>query len=176
MDVLVLCIDRDNDLGRKGGVITPVVGREANIEAALKLGMSDPEDSTVNTIFGGIKTFDEIAASGRNVEIASIAGDLKVGLISDSKIASQLEDLLARLHPQGVVVVSDGAEDEAILPIITSRIKVEGVRRVLVKQSPNLESTYYLLKQLFTDPKLSHTLFIPPALALLMFAFFSLIG
>ncbi len=176
MNVLVLCIDRDNDLGRKGGVITPVVGREANIEAALKLGMSDPEDSDVNTIFGGIKTFDEIAASGRNVEIASIAGDLKVGLISDSKIASQLEDLLARLHPQGVVVVSDGAEDEAILPIITSRIKVEGVRRVLVKQSPNLESTYYLLKQLFTDPKLSHTIFIPPALALLMFAFFSLIG
>jgi putative membrane protein len=53
---------------------------------------------------------------------------------------------------------------------------VEGVRRVLVKQSPNLESTYYLLKQLFTDPKLSHTIFIPPALALLMFAFFSLIG
>ena len=123
MDVLVLCIDRDNDLGRKGGVTTPVVGREANIEAALKLGMSDPEDSDVNTIFGGIKTFGEIAASGRNVEIASIAGDLKVGLISDNKLASQLEDLLARLHPQGVVVVSDGAEDEAILPIITSRIR-----------------------------------------------------
>ena len=91
-------------------------------------------------------------------------------------LAAQLDDLLDRLHPMGVVVVSDGAEDEAILPIITSRVRVEGVRRVLVKQSPNLESTYYLLKQLFTDPKLSHTIFIPPALALLMFAFFSLIG
>src|SRR5690606_21421503 len=124
MDVLVLCIDRDNDLGRKGGVITPVVGREANVEAALKLGMADPEDSDVNTIFGGIKALDEINASGKSVEIASIAGDLKVGLISDSKLADQLEELLARLHPQGVVVVSDGAEDEAILPIITSRVKV----------------------------------------------------
>jgi len=176
MDVLVLCIDRDNDLGRKGGVITPVVGREANIKAALNLGMADPEDSDVNTIFGGIKALDEIVASGKSAEIASIAGDLKVGLVSDRMLAAQLDDLLDRLHPLGVVVVSDGAEDEAILPIITSRVRVEGVRRVLVKQSPNLESTYYLLKQLFTDPKLSHTIFIPPALALLMFAFFSLIG
>ena len=112
----------------------------------------------------------------KDVEIASLAGDLKVGLISDSKLAAQLEDLLARLHPEGVIVVSDGAEDEAILPIIQSRVKVNGVRRVLVKQSPNLESTYYLLKQVFTDPKISHTVFIPPALALLMFAIFSFLG
>jgi putative membrane protein len=176
MDVLVLCIDRDNDLGRKGGVVSPVVGRQANIEAALKLGMADPEDSDVNTIFGGIKVLDELVLSGKIVEIASLAGDLKVGLISDSKLAAQLEVLLERLHPDGVIVVSDGAEDEAILPIIQSRIKVNGVRRVLIKQSPNLESTYYLLKQVFNDPKISHTFFIPPALALLMFAIFSLLG
>lgn len=172
----MLCIDRDNDLGRKGGVISPVVGRQANIEAALKLGMADPEDSDVNTIFGGIKVLDELVLSGKTVEIASLAGDLKVGLVSDSKLAAQLEMLLERLHPEGVIVVSDGAEDEAILPIINSRIKVNGVRRVLIKQSPNLESTYYLLKQVFSDPKISHTFFIPPALALLMFAIFSLLG
>jgi len=176
MDVLVLCIDRDNDLGRKGGVESPVVGKEANLAAALKLGMADPEDSDVNTIFGGIKLLDELIASGKTAEIASLAGDLKVGLISDSKLSLQLESLLERLHPDGVMVVSDGAEDEAILPIIHSRVRVDGVRRVLVKQSPNLESTYYLLKQVFTDPKISHTVFIPPALALLMFASFSLAG
>ena len=176
MDILVLCIDRDNDLGRKAGVASPVVGREDNINAALRLAMADPEDSDVNTIFGGINVLDDLVASGKVAEIASLAGDLKVGLISDSKLASQLEELIARLNPEGVIVVSDGAEDEAILPIIQSRIKVNGVRRVLVKQSPNLESTYYLLKQVFTDPKISHTFFIPPALALLMFAIFSLLG
>jgi putative membrane protein len=176
MDILVLCIDRDNDLGRKAGVASPVVGREDNINAALRLAMADPEDSDVNTIFGGINVFDDLVASGKVAEIASLAGDLKVGLISDGKLASQLEELIARLNPEGVIVVSDGAEDEAILPIIQSRIKVNGVRRVLVKQSPNLESTYYLLKQVFTDPKISHTFFIPPALALLMFAIFSLLG
>jgi putative membrane protein len=176
MDILVLCIDRDNDLGRKAGVASPVVGREDNIDAALRLAMADPEDSDVNTIFGGINVLDDLVASGKVAEIASLAGDLKVGLISDNKLASQLEGLIAQLNPEGVIVVSDGAEDEAILPIIQSRIKVNGVRRVLVKQSPNLESTYYLLKQVFTDPKISHTFFIPPALALLMFAIFSLLG
>lgn len=176
MDVLVLCIDRDNDLGRKAGVESPIIGREENVNAALRLGMADPEDSDTNTIFGGIKILDELTAQGKQAEIASIAGDIKVGLVSDGKLAAQLEDLIARIKPDGVLVVSDGAEDEAILPIIQSRVKVNGVRRVLVKQSPNLESTYYLLKQVFTDPKISHTVFIPPALALLMFAIFSLLG
>jgi putative membrane protein len=176
MDILVLCIDRDNDLGRKGGVVSPVLGRQANLDAALRLGMADPEDSDVNTIFGGIKVLDELLASGKTAEIASIAGDLNVGLVSDSKLAAQLEGLIAEIRPGGVVVVSDGAEDEAILPIIQSRIRVDGVRRVLIKQSPNLESTYYLLKQVFNDPKISHTFFIPPALALLMFSIFSLLG
>jgi len=176
MDVLVLCIDRDDDLGRKAGVESPIIGRADNIDAALKLAMADPEDSDINTIFGGIKMLDEIVASGKVAEMVSLAGDLKIGLTSDSKLAAQLEELIARFHPEGVIVVSDGAEDEAILPIIQSRIKVNGVRRVLVKQSPNLESTYYLLKQVFTDPKISHTVFMPPALALLMFALFSLLG
>jgi putative membrane protein len=175
MSVLVLCIDRDNDLGRKANVESPVVGRAANIDAALRLAMVDPEDSDINTIFGGVKVFDELETSGQQVEIASIAGDIKVGLSSDSRLSAQLETLIEKLEPDGVIVVSDGAEDEAILPIIQSRIKVNGVRRVLVKQSPNLESTYYLLKQIFTDPKISHTVFIPPALALLMFSLFSIL-
>jgi putative membrane protein len=175
MSVLVLCIDRDNDLGRKAGIDTPVIGRDANIDAALRLAIVDPEDSDINTIFGGIKVQDELTASGQEVEIASIAGDMKVGLTSDKKLAGQLEELIERLKPEGVIVVSDGAEDEAILPIIQSRVKVNGVKRVLVKQSPNLESTYYLLKQIFTDPKISHTVFIPPALALLMFSLFSIL-
>jgi putative membrane protein len=176
MSVLVLCIDRDDDLGRKAQVKSPVIGRDANIDAAVKLATADPEDSDTNTIFGGIKVFDELVAGGQKAEIVSLAGDMKVGLTSDAKLASQLEDLIARLKPEGVVVVSDGAEDEAILPIIQSRVKVNGVRRVLVKQSPNLESTYYILKQLFTDPKISHTFFIPPGLALLMYSIFSLLG
>jgi putative membrane protein len=122
MDVLVLCVDRDNDLGRKAGVETPVVGREANIQAALRLAIADPEDSDLNTIWR-IKALDEVTASGRRAEIASIAGDVKVGLVSDGKLSEQIEGLIQRLSPRGVIIVSDGAEDEAIVPIIQSRVR-----------------------------------------------------
>ena len=176
MEILVLCIDRDDDLGRKAGIESPVVGRAANVEATLSLGLADPEDSDVNTILGGIQVYDDFASQGRTVEIASVAGDPNVGLVSDGKIAHQIDYLLERFRPEGVVVVSDGAEDEAILPIIQSRVKVEGVKRVLVKQSHNLESTYYLLKQVFRDPKISHTFFIPIGLTLLIYSTFSFLG
>ncbi|MGC9515521.1 DUF373 family protein [Methanocrinis sp.] len=176
MDVLVLCIDRDDDLGRKARIESPIVGRAANVEATLKLGLADPEDSDVNTILGGIQVYDELVSQGKAVEIASVAGDPNVGLVSDGKIAHQIDHLIERFRPEGVVVVSDGAEDEAILPIIQSRVKVDGVKRVLVKQSHNLESTYYLLKQVFRDPKISHTFFIPIGLALLIYSTFSFLG
>ena len=31
---IILCVDRDNDLGRKAGVEGPIIGREKNLEAA----------------------------------------------------------------------------------------------------------------------------------------------
>ncbi|MHC1631130.1 MAG: DUF373 family protein [Methanotrichaceae archaeon] len=176
MDLLVLCIDRDDDLGRKAGIKNTVVGRDACVEASLKLGLADPEDSDVNTIFGGIKAYDEMFSGGKEVEIAIVAGDVNVGLVSDEKIAQTIDILIDRFHPSGVIVISDGAEDEAILPIIQSRVKVNGVRRILVKQSHNLESTYYLLKQVFRDPKISHTFFIPIGLALLIYSVSSFLG
>lgn len=176
MDLLVLCIDRDDDLGMKAGIDSPVVGRAANAEAALTMGTADPEDSDLNTIFGGIKAYDEFVAEGKDVEIVTLTGDTNVGLVSDKKIAEQLDILIERFHPAGVIVVSDGAEDEAILPIIQSRVKVNGVRRVLVKQSPNLESTYYLLKKVFEDPKISHPLFLLMSLPLLIYTIFSILG
>jgi len=40
--LLVICIDRDNDVGEKAGIVTPVVGRDACIEAAQRLALEDP--------------------------------------------------------------------------------------------------------------------------------------
>ena len=37
MGLLVIAIDRDNDLGRKTGIRSPVIGREPNVKAALEL-------------------------------------------------------------------------------------------------------------------------------------------
>ena len=46
---LVLTVDRDNDLGQKAAISGPVVGRKQVIAAALRLGISDPEESTPST-------------------------------------------------------------------------------------------------------------------------------
>jgi len=43
MKILVLCVDRDDDIGVKTGIKAPLVGREDNLAAATKLGLADPE-------------------------------------------------------------------------------------------------------------------------------------
>ncbi len=40
--LLVICVDRDNDVGEKAGITTPVIGRDACIEAAQRLALEDP--------------------------------------------------------------------------------------------------------------------------------------
>ena len=108
MKTLVICMDRDNDLGEKTKMRTPIVGREANIQAAVALGIADPEDSDTNTIFGGIRILDELRENGVDAEIVTFAGDKNVGVISDQKIAEQLELYLKMNEIQGAVFVSDG--------------------------------------------------------------------
>ncbi len=170
MRILIVCIDRDNDLGEKAGVVSPVIGRAANLDAAIRLASSDPEDSDINTIFGGINVYDKLIAEKSDVEIVSIAGDKKVGLPADKKITEQFDKILEQLKPERAILVSDGAEDESVLPIIQSRIKVDSVRRVIVKQHENLESTYYIIKEAFNDPKISRTFFMPIGLAFVIYA------
>ncbi len=170
MHTLIICIDRDNDLGEKAQVGSPIIGRAANIDAAVKLASCDPEDSDINTIFGGINVYDKLIAQKEDVEIVSIAGDKKVGIKADKKIADQLDMILLELKPLSVILVSDGAEDESVLPLIQSRIKVDAVHRIIVKQHENLESTYYIIKKAFNDPKISHTFFVPIGLVFLIYA------
>ena len=170
MHTLIICIDRDNDLGEKAGVLSPIIGRAANIDAAIRLATSDPEDSDTNTIFGGINVYDKLNAENIEAEIVSIAGDKVVGIMADKKIADQLDMILEKLKPQRAILVSDGAEDESVLPIIQSRIKVDGVHRIIVKQHENLESTYYIIKKAFNDPKISHTFFMPLGLVFVIYA------
>ncbi|MCL2142368.1 MAG: DUF373 family protein [Methanimicrococcus sp.] len=170
MDTLVICIDRDNDLGEKAKVITPVIGRGANIAAAVSLATVDPEDSDTNTIFGGIRILDELRSLGVDADIVSFAGDRNVGTISDKKIAEQLDGFLAKQDVKSAIFVSDGAEDESLLPLVQSRVKVDSVQRIIVMQSERLESTYYMIKNFLRDPKFLQTFFVPIGLAFIIFA------
>ncbi len=160
---LVICVDRDNDIGEKAGLKTPIIGKEASLSAATKLALADPEDSDVNAIFEAIRLCEQLKSTEENagVEIVLIAGDKNAGVEADRKIGEELEEVLSKTAVESAILVSDGAEDEWIIPILGSRVKIDSVRRVVVKQSERLESTFYLIKRLFEDPKFSRT-FLPP--------------
>ncbi len=170
---LILVIDRDDDVGRKARVKTPVVGREKCLEAAVKLALADPEDSDVNAIFQAVKLFDEMK---EDVEVAIVSGDEAVGVVSDTKIANELDQLKKMMSVEEVIVVTDGSEDEFVLPIISSRFKIDSVNRVVVKQSKTIESTYYLLKRLIEDPKIARATLAPLGLILIVYAVLTLTG
>ena len=173
---LVICVDRDNDIGEKAGLKTPIIGKEASLSAATKLALADPEDSDVNAIFEAIRLCEQLKSTEENagVEIVLIAGDKNAGVEADRKIGEELEKVLSKTAVESAILVSDGAEDEWIIPILGSRVKIDSVRRVVVKQSERLESTFYLVKRLLEDPKFSRT-FLPPVGIILFLLALSLV-
>ncbi|MDV0444189.1 DUF373 family protein [Methanorbis rubei] len=174
--ILILSVDRDDDIGYKAGVTSPVVGREACLDAATRLGIADPEDSDTNAIFQAVKTYDELKGKGEDVEVAVIGGNHMNMLEGDRRIAELLEDLVAQTGVEKCVLISDGAEDEFVLPIIQSYLKVSGVVRVVIKQLPNIEGTYYIIKKLFNDPKIARSVLVPIALAMILYVAASLLS
>ncbi len=173
---LVVCVDRDDDIGRKTGIQGPIVGRAAVLDTAGKLGTADPEDTDTNALFGGLRLYDELRAEEEEVEVVALTGSAKVGLASDRRIAEQL-DLVLKDHPaEAAYFVSDGAEDEYLLPILSSRVRIDGVRRVIVRQAPGLESTYYTLVRALKDPKLRAKTVLPFALVLIALGFAAAAG
>ena len=173
---LVLSVDRDDDIGWKAKIESPAIGRAACLKAANTLALADPEDSDVNAIFSAVKIYDELTAKGEETAIAIVAGDHLHMIEGDRRIAASLETVITETQATNCVLVTDGAEDEYVIPIIQSKIPVASVRRVIVNQMPNLEGTYYILKKFFDDPKISRMVFIPIGLAMLLYAAAYLLG
>lgn len=171
MKTLVLCIDRDNDIGVKVKAKGPIIGWKKNLEVAQSLALVDPEDSDVNAVYGAVKLARSIGA-----EVATITGDSNVGIISDEKLTKQLDQLIEDLRPDSVVLVSDGAEDDQLIPIIQSRIKITSVKTIVVRQSKELEKAYFTLTNFLTevseDPNLARLMFAVPGLVLVLLAIF----
>lgn len=150
---LVLVVDRDDDFGIKGGVESPVIGVEACSVAATALGIADPEDSDVNALYAAINIYKDLYNDrNQTVEVALICGDQKVGYRSDSAIVEELELVIERVGPDRIILVGDGAEDEYVYPIISSRVRIDSVRKVYVKQAPGIEGTLYIVSKILEDP------------------------
>ncbi len=168
--VLVLCIDRDNDLFEKGKVSGPLVGREKNVQGALALSLADPEDPDSNAIYYAVKTYDQMRAEGFNVEVVTLTGDKKLGYRADKEVSSQFDRIITELNPSSCVLISDGASDEEIIPIIKSRLKIDSTKIVFIKQAKELEKTYFVLLEKLRDPHFAKTMIGIPALLLLLTA------
>ena len=149
---LVLVVDRDDDFGVKGGVETPVIGVEDCSVAAAALGIADPEDSDINSLYAAINIYRDMLTEGSNVEIALICGNMKIGYRSDSAVIAELDKVLQEVNPDRIILVGDGAEDEYVYPVISSRVPIDSVRKVVVKQSPGLEGTVYIITKMLEDP------------------------
>ncbi len=171
MKTLVLCVDRDDDIGAKASLRGPFIGRELNLEAATALALADPEDPDSNTVHSAVGIYDELLKRGLDVQVATICGSQNVGFESDRILSEQLETVMEIVKPDRAILVSNGAEDEYFYPVIASRIKIDSVKRVFIKQTPTAESTYYIMIKTLKDPKLRRKILSPVSAILMVYGF-----
>src|SRR5437879_1478875 len=124
MKTLVLCVDRDDDIGVKTGIRGPIVGREGNLAAATKLGLADPEDSDVNALLSALSIYDGLVKDGSDAVIATICGDVRVGTVSDVELTRQLDQVLVEVRPDRVFLVSVATGDLSIFFNVSTLILI----------------------------------------------------
>jgi len=175
--ILILCVDRDGDLGTKAGIKTPLVGRTANLDAAVSLALSDPEEPDANAMFEAVSLLDRLQNEKKPEEIfevATICGSELGGVGADRKLVAELNTLLGSFNASEVILVTDGYTDEAVLPLVESRVPVSSVRRIVVKHSESIEETAQLfskyMKMLVTNPKYSRIALGLPGVLILIWA------
>lgn len=179
---LILCIDGDNDIGEKAKVETPILSRNANLEAAANLALSDPEEADANAMFGAVKLYDNLLSKypHETYQVATISGDAMGGVEADRKIVRELEEILSSFKASGVILVTDGYSDEAIIPLIQSRVPITSVQHVVVKHSERLEETWAVLfrylRMLVEDPYYSRVSLGVPGIMLVILGILTVFG
>lgn len=181
--LLILCVDRDGDIGVKTEEKTPVLGREKNLEAAVSLALRDPEEPDANAMFEALRVYDQLNKQGQpheKFQIATISGSQILGVEADRKLVRELNSILEIFPANNVILVTDGYADEAVLPLVESRVPVTSVRRIIVKHSESIEETAALfgkyLKMLTDNPRYSRIALGVPGLMLIILAIMYLGG
>ena len=178
--LLVICVDRDDDVGKKAGITTPVVGRDSCINAAQRLALEDPEDADSNSIFYAVKTYEDLVSKGYNVEVVVVAGVDKRGVQADEKIVSEIKSVLEKFSANGAVIVSDGEDDEMVIPVIQNVIPVVSVQRVVMQVSRTIEHSYAVfgkfLKMVVYDKTYSKFFLGVPGILLLIGGIGTVVG
>ncbi|MDH5437544.1 MAG: DUF373 family protein [Candidatus Bathyarchaeota archaeon] len=180
--ILILCVDRDDDLGVKAKIKTPILGRTENINSATTLILQDPEEPDANAMFEAVRVYDrmkeEVKETAGECQIATITGSELGGVGADRKLVSELTDVLKKFPATDVILVTDGYGDEVILPLVESRVPVTSVRRIVVAHSKSVEETLAVfsryLKILIKNPRYSRIALGLPGIFLLVLAILGL--
>jgi putative membrane protein len=171
---LILCIDVDDDIGKKASVKTPILSRNKNLEAASTLALADPEEADANAMFGAVRIYDSLMEKYPNevYQIATISGSASGGIEADRNVVRELESILTLFRATGVILVTDGYADESVIPLIQSRVPITSIQHVVVKHSERLEETWAVifryLRQLVEDPYYSRVSLGVPGVMLII--------
>jgi putative membrane protein len=142
--ILILCVDRDGDLEVKAGIKTPLLGRTANLDGAVALALKDPEEPDANAMFEAVRLYDRLHNEKQPeevFEVATISGNELGSVGADRKLVAELNSLQDSFNANEVILVTDGYSDEAVLPLVESRVPVSSVRRIVIKHSESIEET-----------------------------------
>ena len=173
--ILILVVDRDNDIGEKANVITPLLGKKNCLEGANQLILADPEEADANTIFAAVSEYDKLIKEGHNCEISVISGDKEEGFKADKKLAKEFDNIQKSYSPKEVFFISDGVNEREIKPIIESRVPIVSIKRVVVKHSKSLEVSYAIfgryLKSVIFEKKYSRYALGVPGILILLYGF-----
>jgi putative membrane protein len=180
--VLILCVDRDADIETKAGIKTPILGRTANLDAAVSLALKDPEEPDANAMFEAVRLNDRLQTDKKPdeiFEVATISGSELGGVSADRKLVDELNTIIDSFSATEVILVTDGYTDEAVLPLVQSRVPVSSVRRVVIKHSESIEETAAVFTKYFRmlvdDPRYSRIALGIPGLLFLLFGILSLV-
>ncbi|MCW4007068.1 MAG: DUF373 family protein [Candidatus Bathyarchaeota archaeon] len=180
--ILILCVDRDGDLEKKAEIKTPILGRSANLEAAVALALRDPEEPDANAMFEAVRLYDRLQNERQPeeiFEIATISGTELGGVSADRKLVAELSNIIQSFNASEVILVTDGYSDEAVLPLVESRVPVSSIRRIVVKHSESIEETAALfsryLKLIWETPRYARLALGIPGLLFFLYGVLSVI-
>ncbi len=173
-NIVILCVDRDDDIGLKTKVATPIIGKDEVFKAAVQLVTRDPEEADANTMFESLRVFDSLrsVAEDEHYEVATIAGSPRGDMEADRKISREVQEVLGKFPAEAAILVTDGFTDQAVAPIIESYVPIISVRRFAVKHSEALETSWFIVlkyaKTLIEDPKYARWTLGVPGLTILI--------
>jgi len=113
-----------------------------------------------------------LVSKGYKTQVVVVTGVENRGVQADEKVASEIKSVLKKFSADGAVIVSDGEDDEMVIPVIQSVIPVISVQRVVMQVSRTIEHSYAVfgkfLKLVMYNPKYSKFFLGVPGILLLI--------